>query len=1319
MSINQRPANEPIAVAEDATLQNTAYRQDLNGRDRNILSKINSAFALVNGPQEFHRFTSTRYEFRLNIADPLDLQDSINSNRQHTIDYVETFFMALFERIRNTPGINNGPSPRDSDIVHMYLQCRDVDFLFSLDYVGRDAMTLGGLLNRQSGMMDTMMENFANIIQSGNHVVLDSNTRVLVWLFHVPAGGGKYIKTIDKEDFLKRSKCIRQVYVDSPLCMAGAIHAARMDRDVFRKEYLNAKSRQACRDNWTQKARQLCFMADVSPTEECGLPELEKFAQHLQINLHVFNLQHVNFNYGDAEPEERRLHSTRIDGKPHYYLLLLDNHYHVISNPNGFLRSLQNNRRELCDECQIIFKTKAEFDQHECVKCYDKLDTLHPKEVQMFRPTLGTTSNEPKFLKPTKEKKDTIKGLIFLDFETYPALVPRYPDVPLPEEDSMDFEPSCFDPYVPYPFTPREFDESIYKLEQTVNKAVCQYENGETFVFDSLKDTFMWICKPEHENFCVMAHCGGKFDFQLLFSYYLSADVLRQGKPKNPLLKGQKIMSATLAFNIKLLDSYNFISKPLSAMPKIFGLTDSKGDFPHMFNLPEHQNYVGPIPAIEWYDPDSKSVSKREELLKWHAEQVENKVVFDFKSEIEKYCIMDVDILRQCLMAFRVEFQNLQDTHGKFIGCDPFNYLTIASVAFEGIYCRHYMPENKIIVVPRPGNDTCSMKQIAWLEHVQNVERWAEDDDTLLVQHAYNGFRYGAEVVLTMRSGKKVKVDGFCEQSNTVYQFHGCYWHGCPKCYEPTKWCDMRTITVNTPKGLVTKPLQMGSAYANTKETTKMLKDNGYQVVEMWECDWEKNCKALSMDPRGWDVTFKHLEPLVPRDAYFGGRVNCTKLLYHCEGQEKIFYQDVTSMYPAVMCFKPFPIGVPKVFTRTGPNPEDNTFIPINRLFGLMKCTITAPDNLYHGVLPVRDVKSKKVTFPLGTMTGTWTHVEINLALEMGYKIDEIFVQHHFDEVAEPGTPNSLFEKYIQTFFDIKQQAANEGNKGRAELAKLMINSPTGKWGFNPGKQRSTRLVDNHQDFFKYLLGVYTRCSIDIFNEYVALVNVQENDELSTHGKSNVYIAAYITAYSREKLYREALIPCGENVLYFDTDSVIYVSTNGEPIIPIDTTKKLGLWTSEAPEGDHFTDFVSCGPKSYALKTFNGKFIEKSKGFYLHYNNQKIYNFDALEKQVVSRSLGRETEDLVLHKDETIMKRKMFKIEVAKNTGKRMKMPYDKRVIVFPLCATPKVIDTLPHGHAMIEQAKKDRGVGEAILDVGHAYNLPNKVLNNIMSFVF
>ena len=32
-----------------------------------------------------------------------------------------------------------------------------------------------------------------------------------------------------------------------------------------------------------------------------------------------------------------------------------------------------------------------------------------------------------------------------------------------------------------------------------------------------------------------------------------------------------------------------------------------------------------------------------------------------------------------------------------------------------------------------------------------------------------------------MRVGRHaIPVDGFCAQTNTIYQFHGCFWHGHP-----------------------------------------------------------------------------------------------------------------------------------------------------------------------------------------------------------------------------------------------------------------------------------------------------------------------------------------------------------------------------------------------------------------------------------------------------------------------------------------------------------------------------------------------------------
>ena len=54
--------------------------------------------------------------------------------------------------------------------------------------------------------------------------------------------------------------------------------------------------------------------------------------------------------------------------------------------------------------------------------------------------------------------------------------------------------------------------------------------------FTNLHDTFRFICQPCHEDFLVITHCGGRFDFQFLNEYYLPGHFIHQGKSKDPLL---------------------------------------------------------------------------------------------------------------------------------------------------------------------------------------------------------------------------------------------------------------------------------------------------------------------------------------------------------------------------------------------------------------------------------------------------------------------------------------------------------------------------------------------------------------------------------------------------------------------------------------------------------------------------------------------------------------------------------------------------------------------------------------------------------------
>ena len=81
----------------------------------------------------------------------------------------------------------------------------------------------------------------------------------------------------------------------------------------------------------------------------------------------------------------------------------------------------------------------------------------------------------------------------------------------------------------------------------------------------------------------------------------------------------------------------------------------------------------------------------------------------------------------------------------------------------------------------------------------------------------------------------KLLVDGWCANTRTAYQFHGCFFHGCPKCYDDPE----KTNAVNGKT--------MAELLANTKTHTAYLR-RFVDVVEMWECEWKG--KRLESDTK-------------------------------------------------------------------------------------------------------------------------------------------------------------------------------------------------------------------------------------------------------------------------------------------------------------------------------------------------------------------------------------------------------------------------------------------------------------------------------------
>ena len=147
-------------------------------------------------------------------------------------------------------------------------------------------------------------------------------------------------------------------------------------------------------------------------------------------------------------------------------------------------------------------------------------------------------------------------------------------------------------------------------------------------------------------------------------------------------------------------------------------------------------------------------------------------------------------------------------------GQTKINCLNNRIKAPSSVYERAFYPEQ-----------TCSFVAIKWLE-------WEAKNRGIHIHHARCG--HGGE-----RKILGARVDGYHQESKTVFQFHGCLWHGCEKCYPEDR---QKPVQQNTRQGKVIsrldtekKPMNRKTAYELTLQRTQSLRKEGYRVVEKWE----------------------------------------------------------------------------------------------------------------------------------------------------------------------------------------------------------------------------------------------------------------------------------------------------------------------------------------------------------------------------------------------------------------------------------------------------------------------------------------------------
>ena len=116
-----------------------------------------------------------------------------------------------------------------------------------------------------------------------------------------------------------------------------------------------------------------------------------------------------------------------------------------------------------------------------------------------------------------------------------------------------------------------------------------------------------------------------------------------------------------------------------------------------------------------------------------------------------------------------------------------------------------------------------SMKCIRWLESIIK-------QNNIFIQHAKNLGEYRIP-------GTRFSVDGYCHETNTVYEFHGDIFHGNPELFEDHE----------TPN-FYNREATAKELYINTIERENKIKELGYNLVIMWENDFNKLEEKICQD---------------------------------------------------------------------------------------------------------------------------------------------------------------------------------------------------------------------------------------------------------------------------------------------------------------------------------------------------------------------------------------------------------------------------------------------------------------------------------------
>jgi len=282
---------------------------------------------------------------------------------------------------------------------------------------------------------------------------------------------------------------------------------------------------------------------------------------------------------------------------------------------------------------------------------------IYIKDNDSFKLDLFKVEKTVRFIESKKVEKKLNDKIITLDIETYDKI----------DEQGIIYK--------------HVYNLTWFDGTKTMSYYISDFNNKEELLSKAISD----LTKAKYHSHKIYIHNFAHFDAVFLMKELTNHGIV------DPIIHKGRIVTVSLTYpnknkskfyTIHFRDSYQLLLSSLKKLAINFGVKTKKGIFPHRFVNESNFNYIGPVPALEYFD----NISQAE-----YAKYLNSfKEKWSLKKESIEYCAKDCVSLHQIITLFNnLIFNKFKLNINKF----P----TLSSLSF-GIFLSKYLSKLKVSI---------------------------------------------------------------------------------------------------------------------------------------------------------------------------------------------------------------------------------------------------------------------------------------------------------------------------------------------------------------------------------------------------------------------------------------------------------------------------------------------------------------------------------------------------------------------------------------------------------------------------------------------